>query len=87
MVANAFTPNNDGLNDCFGVPYWGRVADFSMIIYNRWGETVFKTTDPAQCWDGMYKGVRQNTGAFIYQIAATGVCGKVYRKGTVMLVR
>ena len=87
LVANSFTPNNDGINDCFGVPYWGRVADFSMIIFNRWGETVFKTTNPTECWDGNYKGVRQNTGAFIYQISATGICGKVYRKGAVLLIR
>ena len=45
-VASAFTPNRDGKNDCFGVRHWGAVKDFSLAIYNRWGEKVFTSTNP-----------------------------------------
>ena len=87
LVPNSFTPNNDGLNDCFGVPYWGHVTDFEFTIFNRYGEIVFHTIDPGNCWDGIYKGKPQGSAAFIYQIKATGICGPVYRKGTVVLIR
>ena len=56
-MPNAFTPNNDGINDCFGLKYWGNVTKLDFSIYNRFGERIFYTTDPAKCWDGRYKGV------------------------------
>jgi gliding motility-associated-like protein len=87
LVPSAFTPNADGKNDCFGVQTWGFVTDFSLSVYNRWGERVFYTTDPRQCWDGKYKGVEQSTSVFVYQIKAKGFCGDIYRKGIVTLIR
>jgi gliding motility-associated-like protein len=87
LVPNAFTPNGDGKNDCFGVQTWGFVTDFSFSIYNRWGERVFHTTDPRQCWDGRYKGTEQSANVFVYQITAKGFCGSIYRKGTFTLIR
>ncbi|MEO9005195.1 MAG: LamG-like jellyroll fold domain-containing protein, partial [Ginsengibacter sp.] len=42
-LPNAFTPNGDGLNDCFGIKYWGHVTELSFIIYNRLGEKIFYT--------------------------------------------
>lgn len=86
-VPNAFTPNNDGKNDCFGVRWWGDVTKFSMQLFNRWGEIVFKTEDPTVCWDGYYKGQLQPKEVFIYLITANGLCGKIQRKGTFTLIR
>jgi len=37
LVPNAFTPNNDGVNDCFGIRSWGNVTLQDFSIYNRWG--------------------------------------------------
>ena len=87
LVPTSFTPNNDGLNDCFGVPYWGNTTDFNFTIYNRYGKLVFHSTNPSNCWDGFYHGARQNTGAYVYFIKAMGICGPVNRQGTVMLVK
>jgi len=87
QVATAFTPNNDGRNDCFGVPYWGIVTNFRFTIYNRWGEIVFQTNDISQCWDGKYKGIEQGATGFPYIIYADTKCGSVFRKGIVILVR
>jgi len=61
-LPNAYTPNGDGLNDVFN---WGRVKgmkEFKMIIFNRWGDEIFKTDDPYQGWDG-----RANDGKRIAQ--------------------
>ena len=89
LMPNAFTPNNDGLNDCFGVKYWGTITEIEFNIYNRWGELVFKTTDPAKCWDGKWKGLLQSSAAFVYWIKAKTPCSPepFFRKGTVMLIR
>jgi gliding motility-associated-like protein len=87
LVPNAFTPNGDGKNDCFGVQTWGAVTDFEFSIFSRWGERVFFTKDPKQCWDGRYKGTEQSSNVFVYQIRAKGLCGDIYRRGTVTLIR
>jgi len=88
MMPNAFTPNNDGLNDCFRIKYWGVINDLEFSIYNRWGERIFFTRDATQCWDGTYKGVKQNGGVYVYMIKAKTNCeAEVFRKGTFVLVR
>lgn len=56
-VPNTFTPNNDGVNDLFGPILSGIDADeFDFQVFNRWGEVVFKSTDPQQQWDGSFRG-------------------------------
>jgi len=51
-LPNVFTPNNDGENDFFK-PISNRfVESIEIIIYNRWGKSVFTTTDPNINWDG-----------------------------------
>ncbi|WP_276501743.1 gliding motility-associated C-terminal domain-containing protein [Terrimonas pollutisoli] len=88
LMPNAFTPNNDGLNDCYGVKYWGVIEKFEFSIYNRWGERIFTTKNPGQCWDGTYKGVEQDGGVYVYMIKAKTICeAEVFRKGTFTLIR
>ncbi|MDQ2863475.1 MAG: gliding motility-associated C-terminal domain-containing protein, partial [Bacteroidota bacterium] len=41
LLPNSFTPNGDGVNDCFGIKYWGIVKELNFSIYNRFGERVF----------------------------------------------
>ena len=53
-VPNAFTPNNDGVNDAFfveGVEPRG----YLMEIYNRWGELVFRSEDASEVWQGNWQ--------------------------------
>lgn len=87
LVPNAFTPNGDGSNDCFRIKYFGLVQELEFIIYNRWGELVFFTSNPNACWDGTYKGKPCNAGSFVYFIKAKTGCGTVTRKGNLLLVR
>ena len=86
-LPNSFTPNGDGLNDCFGVQYWGQVDQLDFSIYNRFGQRVFYTTQSTDCWDGTFKGRAQDPGAFVYTIKAKTACGNINRKGIVMLIR
>ena len=83
-----FSPNADGNNDLLCV-YWGCLEDMHLSILNRWGEIVFETMDPNDCWDGTQKGQMLNSGIFVYIIEAldseTGE--EVSLTGNVTLVR
>jgi gliding motility-associated-like protein len=87
LIPTAFSPNGDGLNDCYGIKGWAYTSSFQLSIYNRWGQLVFKTTDINSCWDGKLQGKDQGTGAYVYFIQATTGCGPVFSKGTLMLIR
>ena len=87
LVPTAFTPNGDMRNDCFGVKNWGVVTNFDFSVYNRWGERIFYTRNASDCWNGMFKNTLQPPGAYVYQIRAKTLCGDVYRKGTIVLIR
>lgn len=87
LMPTAFTPNGDGLNDCYGIRYWGSMQHLDFSIYNRWGERVFHTTNPAACWDGRHRGVMQDAGIFVYVIRAKTLCGDAFKKGTFALIK
>jgi gliding motility-associated-like protein len=86
-LPNAFTPNGDGKNDCFGITQWGDSKIEQFTIYNRWGQPVFETKQAGDCWDGTAKGTAQPSGTYVYIIRALTVCGFVSHKGMVTLVR
>ena len=71
-LPNAFTPNNDGVNDKFCLDGWGDcIAKFEILIFDRWGEKVYESADPDFCWDGIYKGKALDPAVFVYYIKAT----------------
>lgn len=86
-LPNSFTPNSDGLNDCFGVTQWGQVSELDFSIYNRFGQRVFYTHNATECWDGTFKGKLQDPSVFVYVVKAKTACGNIERKGTVTLLR
>ncbi|MDP4131857.1 MAG: gliding motility-associated C-terminal domain-containing protein, partial [Bacteroidota bacterium] len=87
VLPNAFTPNYDGVNDCFGIRRWGNVTIKEFSVYNRWGQKVFDTRNPSECWDGTFNGQMQGAGGYVYVIKAVSFCGNITRTGTVMLIR
>jgi gliding motility-associated-like protein len=61
---NVFSPNDDGINDDFQ-PFSNCIAErFELLIYNRWGELLYRSEDAAGRWDGTYRG--ENCPAEIY---------------------
>ena len=53
---NVFTPNNDGINDCFQFESKNLdCTNYELKIYSRWGEKVFESKNPGTCWNGGYK--------------------------------
>jgi gliding motility-associated-like protein len=87
VLPNAFTPNNDGKNDCFGIKRWGNAQIKQFTVFNRWGQLVFETKDPAKCWDGRVSGVLQPAGIYVYVIDARTFCGDMKSRGTLTLIR
>lgn len=86
-VPTVFSPNNDKNNDTYCI-YGGCISAFTLDIYNRWGELIFTTNDPEQCWDGTYKGDPVNTGVYVYKLNITRTDGEVVQQsGNVNLVR
>lgn len=54
-LPNVFTPNGDGVNDLFTpLPRFRYIKDIDLLIYNRWGQVVFKTNDPKIVWNGIH---------------------------------
>jgi gliding motility-associated-like protein len=86
-VPNSFTPNGDGLNDCFSIKHWGAVNGLKFEVFNRWGERLFYTNNVNECWDGTFNGVQQPGAVYVYRISAETICGKVSREGTITLIR
>ncbi len=82
-----FSPNGDGNNDSFCI-YGGCIASIEQIIFNRWGEEVFITNDPMDCWDGKHHGEELNSGVFVHKTTITFANGetKVF-SGSITLVK
>jgi gliding motility-associated-like protein len=87
VVPNAFSPNGDGKNDCFGIARWGDAKVEEFAVFNRWGQKLFSTNNPAICWDGRFNGQLQPAGAYAYLIRARTICGLVNTRSMVLLVR
>jgi len=90
---NAFSPNDDGINDVFKlfVSPDVKILAFKLILNDRWGNLIFQSTDPDLGWDGFVKGNRANTDTYIYSYTIeyedeNGV-GKQVNGGTVNLLR
>jgi gliding motility-associated-like protein len=87
-IPTAFTPNNDGKNDIFKPMIDGKLLQYNLKIYDRWGQLIMQTMDPGKGWNGTYKGEKYNSGVFVwtctYQLA--GEDAKT-EKGTVTLIR
>ena len=82
---NAFSPNNDGVNDTWQIPLLSFYADCTVEIFNRNGQTLFKTTGYTKPWDGTYNGVPLETGTYYYIIKLSPLKPPV--SGSVTIVR
>ena len=86
---SAFTPNNDGKNDWFRMAGGQDVKEFHMVVYNRWGQKIFETFDPARGWNGSFNGQLQSSASFVWfsEFKRPGNVSKTKMKGTVTLIR
>jgi gliding motility-associated-like protein len=86
-VPQIFSPNGDGINDIL-YAFGRNFTSFEFVIYNRWGEKVFETNDPAIGWDGNYKGKPAQAGVYVFYLSSTTKqFGEITRKGDITLIR
>jgi gliding motility-associated-like protein len=87
-LPTAFTPNGDGLNDLLR-PYLVKMQSLrSFIIFNRWGQVLFRSTTYGEGWDGRFRGVDQDPGVYVWALEFLNTDGVLQReKGTVTLIR
>lgn len=76
---NAFSPNDDGVNDIWKVSYRSLI-DFHCEIFNRNGQRIYAYDDPSGGWDGTWNGRKVKPGVYYYVIVATGADGQKYKK-------
>mgnify|MGYP001283875623 CR=1 FL=1 len=71
FVPNAFTPDGDGRNDVFRVSGSGLSSKgFHLMIFNRWGELIFDTTDLNESWDGTRNGSIVKNDVYVWTVVA-----------------
>ncbi|MCB9230712.1 MAG: PKD domain-containing protein [Bacteroidia bacterium] len=84
---SAFSPNGDGTNDRFYI-YGHFVANFSVQIYDRWGELIYESYDMYEGWDGKFKGKDCQEEVYTYVTRGEGYDGtEIELAGTVTLIR
>lgn len=87
-VPNAFTPNGDGKNDRFRFLPVGMKSIRYFRVFNRFGQLVYSSADPAKGWDGMLGSKPQATGTYVWQVSGEDYNGVIQTlRGTVVLIR
>mgnify|MGYP000551339580 CR=1 FL=1 len=97
FIPEAFSPNNDNLNDNFEV-FGKHIKNFEMQIFNRWSEVIYEVRaddmgelESQDFWDGTHKGKNVPTGAYIWIIRYTdpfsGSTKQIQKTGSFMIVR
>lgn len=87
-IPNAFTPNDDGINDFFHIIAADNYKQFNLQIFNRWGKVVFKTTDINKQWNGRLNGEQLAAGSYSYYVDILKATNKRFtKKGTILLLR
>ncbi len=87
-IPNAFSPNNDGINDEF-IAKGINIVEFRMIIFNRWGNQLFESNNISFGWDGKYKETLCPPDVYVYYIQYTGYRSnlkKISKQATGMVV-
>jgi gliding motility-associated-like protein len=83
FVPNAFTPNQDGINDTWNIVTPGQFETLELLVYNRWGEVIFHSETSQQPWNGHYKGELVSAGIYNYKILSEK---KLIKSGSVTVL-
>jgi gliding motility-associated-like protein len=87
-VPTAFTPNGDGHNDYLDYFLIGIEKFKRFLVFNRWGQLLFETTDPKQRWDGTFKGKKQPLETYVWLAEGDNSKGiTIFRRGQTILLR
>jgi gliding motility-associated-like protein len=88
-IPNTFRPKNQGGNNLFKARglYEKQAVNHEFIIFNRWGEQIFYTSDPLQAWDGTYKSQIVPDGVYVFRLRFRLPDGSKFdKKGAVLVL-
>ncbi len=85
FAPNAFTPDEDDLNEVF-MPILGCHDNFEFWVFNRWGENVFYSNDINKGWDGTYKDQISPIGIYSWKAKFDGTKVNQVKFGEVHLM-
>jgi len=71
-VPNAFSPNSNRINDRF-YAYGEGISGFEMVIFNRWGEYLFRSNNIDVGWDGTFNGIEVPNDVYVYVVNYVGI--------------
>jgi gliding motility-associated-like protein len=74
-----FTPNKDGINEIF-TPVGTLIVEYDLIIFDRWGQIIFKTNNLEYGWDGTFNGSDCLIGTYRYYCKYKDIHDKKYNK-------
>ena len=78
IMPNAFSPNNDKINDVYKVKSYQNIVEFHAYIFNRWGQKLYEWTNLEGGWDGTYRGNNVKQGTYFVLVKAKGADGQDY---------
>lgn len=84
-VPNAFSPNNDGINDKWEILYLESYPGCEVEVFNRYGQSVFKSTGYSSAWDGTFRGAQLPVGTYYWIINPKN--GRKAVTGSVTIIR
>lgn len=67
-VPNTFTPDGDENNNGFGPKFDCSFTEFQLTIYNRWGQMLWESNDPAMLWDGTFHQEKMPSSSYMYRL-------------------
>jgi len=90
----SFSPNGDGINDCFVVHFGNdvQIIDYQMLVFDRWGGEVFRGHSMHDCWDGTTDRGSLQLGIYVWQLTTwIPDCGNIGKrlvwKGEISLIK
>ncbi len=90
-IPNVISPNDDGINDEFGFSFdtYCKIKHFRVALFDRWGEELYYSEDPAFKWNGDFKGKQLQPGIMVYsaEIYFEGSSKTVIKRGDLTLIR
>lgn len=85
IIPNAFSPNNDGINDTWNIKSLTTYNDYELSVFNRYGRIVYATKDYSKPWDGTFNGNPLPVATYYYLIDLKQNLPKL--KGYVVILR
>ena len=84
-VPNTFTPNADWHNEVF-IVYGENIKEYSMKIFDRWGDLLFESNNIEKHWDGYFNGNKVEQDKYLYHIEIIGEDDKLFTKSGIINV-